>query len=383
MKDAYPTWPETPQCAPKDPTSKFISYAQNLEDVMLWRALHHVSPGFYIDVGAGEPDVESVTRAFYDRGWTGVNIEPDLETYRRLTASRPRDTNINAALLDRAGQVTFYPVGGGNGLSTIIPEIAVERQVHGWTIDQGIHVVGDTLANICRRHAAQRPIHFLKIDVEGAERKVLLGGDFSSFRPWVVIVETQGPKAGTTPDEGFEDVFLAAGYRFVYFDGLNNYYVAGEHEDRLGGAFATPPNVYDQFIRASEVEALQRADLLQQQLTSAQVEVRNAAADRDKYTQQIQVLEADARRAAAEHEIYVKQLAAVEADVRRAAAERETFVQQLFESARHESWLAQERARLREELHRAEARYEEIARSRSWKLTAPLRALGRFTRRLR
>ena len=30
----------------------FISYAQNFEDVMLWRALKHISEGFYIDIGA-------------------------------------------------------------------------------------------------------------------------------------------------------------------------------------------------------------------------------------------------------------------------------------------------------------------------------------------
>ena len=34
----------------------FLSYAQNAEDVMLWRALRHVERGFWIDVGAAEPD---------------------------------------------------------------------------------------------------------------------------------------------------------------------------------------------------------------------------------------------------------------------------------------------------------------------------------------
>ena len=34
-----------------------ISYAQNFEDVMLWRALRHVPKGFYIDVDAHEPEV--------------------------------------------------------------------------------------------------------------------------------------------------------------------------------------------------------------------------------------------------------------------------------------------------------------------------------------
>ena len=39
----------------------FISYAQNYEDVILWRALRDVERGFYVDVGAADPQVDSVT----------------------------------------------------------------------------------------------------------------------------------------------------------------------------------------------------------------------------------------------------------------------------------------------------------------------------------
>ena len=44
----------------------FISYAQNFEDVILWRALNHVENGFYVDVGAMDPTEHSVTKAFYN-----------------------------------------------------------------------------------------------------------------------------------------------------------------------------------------------------------------------------------------------------------------------------------------------------------------------------
>ena len=50
----------------------FVSYAQNFEDVMLWRALKHIDCGFYIDVGAQDPVIDSVTKSFYDHGWRGV-----------------------------------------------------------------------------------------------------------------------------------------------------------------------------------------------------------------------------------------------------------------------------------------------------------------------
>src|SRR5688572_4513997 len=50
------------------------SFAQNGEDVRLWRIFANQGPGFYVDVGAGDPTADSVTRLFYDSGWTGINI---------------------------------------------------------------------------------------------------------------------------------------------------------------------------------------------------------------------------------------------------------------------------------------------------------------------
>ena len=61
----------------------FVSYAQNFEDVMLWRALRHGEHRFWVDVGAADPDVLSVTRAFSERGWHGINIEPAERPFRR------------------------------------------------------------------------------------------------------------------------------------------------------------------------------------------------------------------------------------------------------------------------------------------------------------
>ena len=64
----------------------FISYAQNMEDVLLWRALHDVQAGFYIDVGAADPRLDSVTMAFYERGWHGINIDPKPDNITALQA---------------------------------------------------------------------------------------------------------------------------------------------------------------------------------------------------------------------------------------------------------------------------------------------------------
>ena len=75
----------------------FISYAQNMEDVLLWRCFKDLENGTYIDVGANDPSEDSVTKAFYDRGWSGINIEPIQRHHDDLTAQRPRDINLRVA----------------------------------------------------------------------------------------------------------------------------------------------------------------------------------------------------------------------------------------------------------------------------------------------
>src|SRR4051794_10819280 len=101
----------------------FVSYSQNFEDIMLWRALHNVSNGRYIDVGAHDPNIESVTRAFYERGWSGINIEPVDAEYQKLLLHRPRDVNLKVALGARRTIAPFF-VNSSTGLSTLSRELA-------------------------------------------------------------------------------------------------------------------------------------------------------------------------------------------------------------------------------------------------------------------
>ena len=54
----------------------FVSYAQNMEDVVLGRLVSLVPRGRFIDVGAGHPRLENVTYALYLQGWRGINVEP-------------------------------------------------------------------------------------------------------------------------------------------------------------------------------------------------------------------------------------------------------------------------------------------------------------------
>ena len=78
------------------------SYAQNFEDVMLARAFPGAS-GFYVDVGANDPDIDNVTRVFYERGWSGINIEPLSVNSEEIRKKRPRDINLEMVVGEQEG----------------------------------------------------------------------------------------------------------------------------------------------------------------------------------------------------------------------------------------------------------------------------------------
>ena len=228
---------------------RLVSYAQNYEDIMLWRTLRDVDHGFYIDIGANDPVADSVTKLFYDRGWSGINVEPLAEHYNDLCRERPRDTNVQCAVGAEAGTLSLW-VPEIRGWATASGEA---QQLHEQSGVRGtlFEVPQRTLADICNAYAPT-DIHFLKIDVEGLEKAVLQGNDWQRFRPWLVVVEATRPGSPEQCHEAWEPLMLQADYLLVYNDGLNRYYAAKEHA-ALAEKFCVPPNVFDGFVRSSEV----------------------------------------------------------------------------------------------------------------------------------
>ncbi len=225
-----------------------ISYAQNREDVVLDRALHALD-GFYVDVGAASPVIASVTRHFYDLGWHGINVEPQASYADELRRERPRDQTVEAVAGAVSGTCEFHIVESDPDLSTFDPTRVRDLADEGErTSTQVIEVV--TLDALL---AAARPaaIDFLKIDVEGAERDVLLGIDLRRWRPRVIVVEATVSNSQVPNFEKWEDLVVDRGYRYASFDGLNRYYVADE-EAALADLLA-PANVLDDFVPASMV----------------------------------------------------------------------------------------------------------------------------------
>jgi FkbM family methyltransferase len=219
------------------------SYAQNFEDVMLWRALGHIQNGRYIDIGAQDPVVDSVSLAFHEHGWKGVHVEPTPHYAEMLRQQRPGDEIIQAAISTEAGVIKFFEIPQ-TGISTGDPTIAQQHRERGFDVRE-ITVVSITLASIFKS-CEEIEIHWLKIDVEGFEKQVLSSWSPSQVRPWVVVVESTLPLTQTESHETWEPILLGYGYTAVYFDGLNRYYISNVHPE-IRSAFLSPPNVFDGF----------------------------------------------------------------------------------------------------------------------------------------
>jgi FkbM family methyltransferase len=228
-----------------------ISFSQNREDVVLARVL--TAPrGFYVDVGAASPTLHSVTRWFYDCGWSGINIDPEPRWHSELRIQRPRDVNLAMGLHDQEG---WLPLLSGrdeiSGQSTFSDVVGNSLKAAGHALSKS-QVPVRTLASVLDEFAPAE-IDFLKIDVEGWETHVIRGGNWERHRPKIVLVEATEPGTRTPSHVPWEPVLINHGYMRCLFDGINRFYVRNEDKE-LCEAISVPANVLDDYELADVVD---------------------------------------------------------------------------------------------------------------------------------
>jgi FkbM family methyltransferase len=100
-----------------------MKYSQNDEEVVIL-SYFAGRTGKFADVGAFHAFTLSNTRALYERGWSGVLVEPAPVNYAGIVdvyKDEPRIQVLNFAVGAQDGELEFFD-SGGDAVSTSVPE---------------------------------------------------------------------------------------------------------------------------------------------------------------------------------------------------------------------------------------------------------------------
>jgi FkbM family methyltransferase len=146
--------------------------------------------GFYVDIGAHHPIQRNNTNLLFQKGWGGINIDVNQFSIDLFNFLRPEDLNLQLAISDKEGEISFFYQKKFSQLNTTDKTIANEN-FHGNFQERKVKC--QTIQNILdQSRYKNRKIDFLNIDVEGAEMKVLETLNFEIYDPSLICIEILG-----------------------------------------------------------------------------------------------------------------------------------------------------------------------------------------------
>jgi len=192
------------------------SNSQYLEDIHLDSIFKNQSTGSYIDIGANDPVIFNNTKLFYDKGWRGINIEPNRQLYDKFCCERPDDTNLNLGISDSVGELTFYEMTP-HTLSTFNKfEISENIKKFSAKVVSETKIPVTTLNDIYVSYVKGKSINFMSIDTEGFEHQVIAGNNWEKFRPAVIIIEIDHDR-----DNSIYNILKSLNYELFLNNGIN------------------------------------------------------------------------------------------------------------------------------------------------------------------
>lgn len=132
-----------------------------------------ITNGFFLDVGSGDGYMESNTQALEARGWKGICIDPFPRNMGGRTCHMFKDVVSN----ESGKRVLFHTAGDYGGIADTLgagKDTAIKAPA--------VMLTTTTLDEILMRAGAPTFIHFMSLDIEGAELDALHGLSLDRYR---------------------------------------------------------------------------------------------------------------------------------------------------------------------------------------------------------
>lgn len=187
-------------------------YSQYNEEQFIIGALEHIPNGRLLDIGAWHPTQFSNTRALFERGWSGVMIEPSPACMLNLLAEygdSERITLIQAAVFTEAALLKLHVTD--DAVSTLSDAEYDKWKEHA-AFRGSMLVPTLTIADLINRYGG---FQFVNIDAEGCSADLFLQMLGLGIFPDCVCVEHESRL------EELASSATSNNYALVYANGTN------------------------------------------------------------------------------------------------------------------------------------------------------------------
>lgn len=211
---------------PRLPEHAVCAYSHWGEDSIVEFIFSNVEHGRYLDIGCFHPALYSNSMRLYQRGWTGVNVDPNAFMIEQCRQLRPNDTNINKAVGARSGEIDYYSFhdwASSNTASLSFAEAISSGQNLAMPAARKVPLV--TLKEIMDEHFPDAAPDFVNIDVEALDVDVLRSGDWTRYRPKLVAIEDIEFRFDAPGESNIYTFLTSAGYRLFSRCVYTNFFI--------------------------------------------------------------------------------------------------------------------------------------------------------------
>ena len=172
-----------------------------------------VTNGFFVDVGSADGTIQSNTKALEAKGWTGLCVDPFPRNMQDRTCQMFKEVVFSEA----GRHLTFKAASDIGGIVDTLgawKDLAMKAK--------GVEFTTTTLADILERARAPQFIHFVSLDVEGAELEALKAFPFDRHQMGALAVEHNYEEPKRTE---IEALMKSKGYRRSHTWQQDDFYV--------------------------------------------------------------------------------------------------------------------------------------------------------------